>query len=236
MADAPSPAIQMTWQNLLFLHYCCAPEEVQNLLPEPFQVETFPDEQGEPKAWVGLVPFFMHNVRPPKLQPVGRFFNFPETNVRTYVRYGDRTGVYFFSLDASQYLAVATARARFSLPYHHATMEVTRSASQVHYKSLRKDGSAPCKVSASFSGEPELAKPGTLDHFLLERYEFLTTARSGEVRVGRVAHEPYRFRRKVDFELKNDGIIRQAGLVPGPICHAAFVDEVNVVGFPLFRV
>ena len=35
---------------------------------------------------------------------------FPELNVRTYIRVADRPGVYFFSLDAARWLAVAAAR------------------------------------------------------------------------------------------------------------------------------
>ena len=48
----------------------------------------------------------------------------PELNVRTYVRVADKPGVYFFSLDAGNPLAVAAARALFHLPYYYTPVAV----------------------------------------------------------------------------------------------------------------
>src|SRR6478672_7239392 len=80
--------------------------------PAPRVVETF-----DGSAWVGLVPFEMQ-VRPPRVAPVPWLSNFPETNVRTYVRAPDgTTGVWFLSLDAARASAVVTARTTYRLPY-----------------------------------------------------------------------------------------------------------------------
>ena len=53
------------------------------------------------------------------------FSNFNEINVRTYVSYGGKPGVYFFSLDASNLSAVWGARMFYRLPYWQASMKVT---------------------------------------------------------------------------------------------------------------
>ena len=66
--------------------------------------------------------------------------NFLELNLRTYVR--DRSGnpgVWFYSLDANQSLAVAIARRFFHLPYIFAEMSAEHSCDgTIHYRSRRK--------------------------------------------------------------------------------------------------
>jgi uncharacterized protein YqjF (DUF2071 family) len=67
-----------------------------------------------------------------------------ELNLRTYVH--DRAGVpgvWFYSLDANQWLAVKIARRFFHLPYEHARMRSTLTAEgRIRYKSLRSAGLA----------------------------------------------------------------------------------------------
>ena len=63
----------------------------------------------------------MEGVRP-QWWPRAAGLSFLETNVRTYVSYGGRPGVYFLSLDAAHWIAVQTARRFWGLPYHYARM------------------------------------------------------------------------------------------------------------------
>src|SRR5205085_1965911 len=101
------------------------PAAIQRLLPAGLTVDTFPDAQGEEKAWIGLVPFRMEGVRPRFLPPLPGLSAFPETNVRTYVHNeGKAAGVWFFSLDADQSIACWAARRFFGLPYFKAAMTV----------------------------------------------------------------------------------------------------------------
>ena len=73
------------WRDLLFLHFATEPEPIQALLPPGLTLDTFPDEMGRERAWVGLVPFRMQGVRLRGLPPLPGTHAFPETNVRTYV-------------------------------------------------------------------------------------------------------------------------------------------------------
>ena len=81
----------------------------------------------------------MRNIRPRCLPAVPGISNFLELNLRTYVY--DRAGVpgvWFYSLDANQPLAVAIARRFFHLPYQRAKMKSTRtSAGAIRYESRR---------------------------------------------------------------------------------------------------
>ncbi|GCE22874.1 YqjF family protein [Dictyobacter kobayashii] len=104
--------MKQSWHELLFAHWPLAPATLQALLPDGFKVDTF-----EGEAWVGVVPFRMSGVRPRGLFAVPSLSNFPELNVRTYVSRDGQPGVYFFSLEAANPIAVALARSIFHLPY-----------------------------------------------------------------------------------------------------------------------
>ena len=107
-------AMTQRWNDLLFAHWPVPAAQVAALLPDGLQVDTF-----EGSAWLGVVPFWMDRIKIRGVPPVPGARSFPELNLRTYVR--DQTtrsrGVYFFSLDASNLLAVAVARTFYNLPY-----------------------------------------------------------------------------------------------------------------------
>jgi uncharacterized protein YqjF (DUF2071 family) len=140
----------------------------------------------------------MERVRPRGLPEVPGLSNFLELNVRTYVHDAQgRPGVWFYSLDANQWLAVVIARALFHLPYQHAAMGATVSAGAgaVEFRSQR---AGTDRESRFDYGLPEdavagEAKAGTLEFFLVERYRlFAWDARGGQLFSGRVHHAPYR--------------------------------------------
>src|SRR6478609_5894643 len=125
----------MSWHDLLFAHYRVAPARLQSLVPKALELDTF-----EGDAWLAVVPFRMTHVGPRWLNRVPWVSAFAELNVRTYVRAGGKRGVWFFSLDAANPLAVEVARRGFHLRYLHARMRCTRDAhGWVHYESARSD-------------------------------------------------------------------------------------------------
>src|SRR5579875_1339985 len=112
------PVGRMNWRELLFIHWPIRPEELRPLVPSQLELDLF-----EGVAYVGLVPFTMTGVRPVGLPPVRGLSRFHETNVRTYVhREGRDPGVWFFSLDAANPVAVSLARRLYHLPYYLARM------------------------------------------------------------------------------------------------------------------
>jgi uncharacterized protein YqjF (DUF2071 family) len=178
------------WRSLLFLHWEVPAEAIQRLLPPGLTVDTF-----EGRAFVGLVPFTMRAVRPVGLPALPWLSYFHETNVRTYVHVNGRApGVWFFSLEAANPVAVVLARAWFSLPYHRARMSLQRDpAGHVRYASTRRwPGPTPAQteIQALPFGPLTPAAAGTLDHFLLERY-LLYAVRRGRLHRGQVHHAPY---------------------------------------------
>ena len=166
------------WTDLLFAHWPVAAELVRPLLPTSLTLDTF-----EGAAWVGVIPFHMSNIRPRGVPPLPWVSAFHELNVRTYVRVGDRAGVWFFSLDASNPLAVRAARASVHLPYYDARMRMSVATDgSVRYRSDRTHRAAPpATFDATYSaqGTAYHAAPGTLEHFLVERYELFSATPRG---------------------------------------------------------
>ncbi len=116
------PVMLQSWRWLTFLHWRYEPETIRRLLPSQLTLDTFEDA-----AWVGLTPFLLRNLRPPRLPALPWISQFPETNVRTYVRGPDgERGVWFFTLEADRLAAVIGARSLYRLPYRWADMRVER--------------------------------------------------------------------------------------------------------------
>ena len=189
-----------TWRDLVFIHWEVDSAAIAALLPPQLEPELF-----EGKAYVGLVPFRMTDIRHVLLPAIPGTSSTLETNVRTYVkrRGVDREpipAVWFFSLEASSTLAVIAARLGFGLPYFKATMsfETRTSADGKIWISAHSERKWPPPVPARSVVEAEFlqattlqpAHPGTLEHFLIERYALYTLQR-GALRYARVAHDPY---------------------------------------------
>jgi uncharacterized protein len=109
-----------TWSRISFLHWSYDPRLLQRLLPGGLRPQTFGG-----RAWVGVTPFLLQDLRTPVAPALPWFTSFPETNVRTYVRGPDgREGLWFFSLDAARLEPVLVARSTYALPYMWSQMTV----------------------------------------------------------------------------------------------------------------
>ncbi len=187
-------AMTQRWNDLLFAHWQATPGAVGRLLPEGLQVDTF---QGS--AWLGVVPFWMDRIKIRGVPPIPGARSFPELNLRTYVR-DHRTGmqgVYFFSLDASNLLAVAIARSCYHLPYYWAEMRIEQqSEREFAFYSRRRLTRTPVIFKARYRGlgpTRRLAesRSGTLEYFLTERYYLFAHNRGGELVRAGIHHVPW---------------------------------------------
>ena len=187
-ADEPEAAspwvMRQTWEDLLFAHWPIAAHELRQRVPEPLSIDTFGGS-----GWLAVTPFRITGLHARGLPALPGLSRFPELIIRTYVA-GAKPGVYFFSLDAGNALAVAFARRFYGLPYFRATMEVRSSGSGVSYRSRRHQGSAELDAVYEPSGDVFRSAPGSLEHFLTERY-CLYTVKGGAVFRTDIAHVPW---------------------------------------------
>jgi uncharacterized protein len=182
-----------SWHDLLFAHWPIDAAQLRKTLrphiPAALAIDTF-----DGQAWIGVVPFRMSGVRLRATPVLPGLSAFPELNVRTYVTHGDKPGVWFFSLDAANFIAVAIARAWFHLPYFNARMRCENRNGWIDYESERTHRNAPPAVlRAKYrpTGKIFHAQPGTLEHFLTERYCLYAADGQGRVKRGEIHHAPW---------------------------------------------
>ena len=181
--------MRMSWHDLLFAHWSFDPNQINTLLPDSIDVDTF---QG--RAWVGIVPFRMTDVAPRLMPAVPWLSAFPELNIRTYVTLHGKPGVWFFSLDATNPIAVRIARMAFHLPYMDARMSIHEEDGAYAYSSERTHrNEEPATFKASYRpiSESFRATPGTLEYWLTARYCLYTVDRRGRVLRGEIDHPPW---------------------------------------------
>jgi uncharacterized protein len=218
----------MRWHELLFLHWPVRPDLIRPMIPRRLDLDTF-----DGWCWIGVVPLRMTGVRPRYLpMPLA----FPELNVRTYVKTPGRSGVWFFSLDAASWIAVRAARAWYGLPYYDARMSVQIEGDAVRYQSTRiHHRAAPAEFSASYRPTAPVycAAPGTLDHWLTERYCLYVAGNRDRIFYGDIHHETWPLQ-PAEVELRANTMTRQIGVeLPDtkPISHFACYQ--SVVAWPL---
>jgi uncharacterized protein len=207
------PVMYQTWTWLTFLHWSYPPAVVQRHLPDSLQVHTF-----EGRAWVGVTPFFLEDLRTPVAPALPWFTSFPETNVRTYVRGPDRReGLWFFSLDAARPEPVLVAQSTYRLPYKWSAMTVERDGATVRYRSRRRwPGPTPATSAITLEvGDPLAPEElDPFDHYLTARWQLYTTLGPVLAR-SNVEHEPWPLHRATVPEL-DQNLVTAAGL-PEPL-------------------
>ncbi len=176
------------WGKLLFMHWPIDVTLLRPLIPRQLQIDTF-----DGAAWIGVIPFTMWGIRASFLPPIPGTSAFHELNVRTYVTCNGVPGVWFFSLDAANRLAVWGARKFYSLPYFNARMSLRQDDRSITYSSTREDSRGePARLNARWTiGEPlPQSQPGSVEFFLTERY-CLYAAHRDEIYRARIHHYPW---------------------------------------------
>jgi uncharacterized protein YqjF (DUF2071 family) len=232
-----SPVMKQSWSELLFLHWPVPEADLRPLVPAALDIDTF-----EGRAWVGVVPFTVSGARVRFMPPLPFVSSFHEVNVRTYVHcHGRDPGVWFFSLDASNALVVEAAKRLYKLPYRSAHIEMgvaeadpaTTSPQRrlVEFTSRRIAGDPPdldvCYGAGDF---PRPATPGTLEHFLVERYILYSSDKDGLYRA-RVHHAPYPVQAGVVDALRRESLVGAAGIQrpdKEPLAHYASRVDVDI--------
>lgn len=199
------PVMFQNWYRVSFLHWPCDPALLQARVPVGLEIDTF-DQTG----WVGLTPFHLMGLRPPFLPAISCVSDFPEMNLRTYVRGPSGPGIWFFSLDAAAGAAVLGARLTYGLPYYWSRMTVRATGrTRIHYTSARAGTVANITVDV---GEPLGARPDDLALFLTERYR-LYTRFLGRLAMAPVEHRPWPLHRAAIVGFQET--LRQAANLPG---------------------
>ena len=221
--------MKQIWHDLLFAHWPVSAAAMRPLVPAQLTLDTF-----DSQCWIGIVPFRMSGIRARTLPPIPGLSRFPELNVRTYVTYGAKPGVYFFSLDAANLPAVWAARRFFHLPYFDAAMTSKEIGRSVHYHSRRFRDAAEFRGHYDPTAEIRLRDKGSIEHWFTERY-CLYTIYDNQVHRGEIHHQPWPLQ-DAEAELEINTVAAASGIpMPetAPMLH--FARRLEVLIWPLRR-
>lgn len=221
-----------TWRDLLFVHYPISLNVLRQLVPEGLQIDTF-----DGTGWIGIVPFQMTDIRLRGLPSVPGTSQFPELNVRTYVTVDGKPGVYFFSLDAPNRLAVWVANTNFHLPYKYSFTKMESNGPIFDFENKRKNNES-ISFHCSYKPISDAFSPpkGTFEEWMSERYCFYTMNKQGVALRCDIHHQPWELQHaeaecKVNTMLSNQNIPIDSNQ---PIYH--FAKHLDVRIYPLVRV
>lgn len=233
--------MHQAWHDLLFMHWRVEAGSLRRAIPTRLPLDTFDGD-----AWIGVVPFEMRNVRPRYFPAMPWLSFFPELNVRTYVTMDNRPGVYFFSLDAANPVAVEVARAVFHLPYQNARMECAAREEGVDYKSTRAElgcveykstrtdkRGAPAQLRVKYrpTSAPFVAEKNSLEYFLTARYCLYTTDARGNILRAEIHHSPWQLQH-AECEIETNTMTEQIGLkLPNVAPHLLFAKKIEMVAW-----
>jgi uncharacterized protein YqjF (DUF2071 family) len=190
-------------------------------------------QEHDGSAWLGVTPFRISGFRLRGTFPLPLVSSFPELNVRTYVTAEDKPGIWFFSLDTPSVLAVEGARRAYRLPYFLAEAALRPGPGGIEFRSRRRNAERPFALETAYrsDAEPFEPQPGTLEHFLSERY-CLYAARGARLCRADIHHTPWLLR-EAEAEIRTNTMPPDGISLPGdaPLCHLA--ERQDVVIWPL---
>ena len=220
--------MKQIWHDLLFAHWPLPADKLRPQVPAQLALDTF-----EGYCWVGVVPFRMSGIRAHGLPAIPGLSRFPELNVRTYVTYGSKPGVYFFSLDAANLAAVWAARRFYHLPYFRAAMTSKEIGGGIHYYSRRLRGEAEFRGHYRPTSDVSLREKGSIEHWLTERYCLYATCENQVFR-GEIHHQQWPLQ-DAEAEIEMNTVAAASGIsLPGsPLLN--FARRLEVLIWPLRR-
>lgn len=205
--------VAQTEVEMLFLSWPVEPGRILARIPAGLTLDTF-----EQQAWITLIPFRMERMRLRGLPPIPPFSRYAEVDCLTYVRCGPVSGIWFFRIDADTMVGSAMGRLLFGLPYHAASVSLDREGEWRQFSSTgRADGNGrrpELGLRYRPSGPAHTATPGTLAHYIVERFVMFSRSGRGRVLSGREARPP-RSIRECEVEILRNTLPEVAD-IPGP--------------------
>lgn len=156
------------WKDAVFVHWQVPLNEIKKFVPEDIEIDLF-----EGKAWVSLVAFSMEKLRRRNLPSVPAISDFNEINLRTYVKYKGKPGVYFLSIEGGSKISCKVAKKIAELPYRFSAMKRGKESFQSFNKEFNDHLYLKYRVLHT------LHKKEPIDLWLTERYALFQDSQNG---------------------------------------------------------
>ena len=176
----------------LFLHWEVDPAAVRSLVSSEVELDLY-----EGLAFVGMVFRRMDSVRPFGTDPSSAFAGFFEVHLRTYVRRGGESGLWFLSMDTGNEVVGRVGRAWMKMPFFHARIEGACASGArrgwMRAERLAERGrGAVAEVRYERGARVGVFTEGSLERFLHDR-DRVFSEHEGALYETRLRHDPYEF-------------------------------------------
>lgn len=183
------------WNRFVIVHFAVPAEVLAPHVPYPLDLQ-------DDLAWVSLVWFELERLRFAGTGWLGRWLcrpisEHPFLTVRTYVRGADGPGICFLAEWIPNRLSVRLGPPTYGLPYRYGRFTAARDAENGTAMLRIDDPGHDAPLGLTVPSTPPggtLLPEGTIDAFLLERYQAYTFDAARRMRF-RVAHAPWRAHR-----------------------------------------
>jgi len=196
--------MRQSWRNSLFIHWPIPAEVLRPHIPSVLEIDTY-----NGSAWLGVVVFVMGGIYPRGLSSISLTPPFPEINVRTYVHYNGKPGIFFMSLDVGDWASCTIAKRWYRLPYKKADISSRKEGQTFYCQSVRKGTKNPLtsfQVKYTPLSEVYFPKDGTLDDWLTERYCLYSTNNGINIYCSEIHHRPWPLQ-KVEAEISRNTLL-----------------------------
>jgi uncharacterized protein YqjF (DUF2071 family) len=165
--DMPSGAwsFYQEWNDVVFIHWQVDVTELEKWIPGPLEIDTY-----NGSGWISLVAFTMEKIRPRMLPAFTPVSEFHEINIRTYVRFNGKAGVFFLNIEAGKRISAIIARQISSLPYRFSAIQRNPGLYEAQ-NAVRGD-----ELTIAFKTGDWTVDKTELDHWLTERYALFQNA------------------------------------------------------------
>lgn len=186
------PTLRIVGEDVLFTHWPVDADTLRSVIPEPLDVDTF-----DGTGWITVL---AHEVTEATLDavPVSPLRPFGEVDLRTYVQYGDDSGVYFFSCNTGQELNALLGEQAFGLPHHRADVSFDRRDDRLILRCQQGNAGSNGRFDVTYqpTGPTAPADAGSLMEFLVERHTYFTPTdagreSSGSMLIGSIERDPW---------------------------------------------
>jgi uncharacterized protein YqjF (DUF2071 family) len=196
-----TPFLTAEWKHLLNITYRVPPELLLDRIPPGVELDI---QDGSAFASVVAFDFLDTRVRGIKIP---FHVNFPEINLRYYIKYQGKRGVMFWKELVPKYCIALVARKIYNEPYEAIAMkssiELLQEGSQ-RLEHIFSYNQKECRIEATFKEEKTLPGADTLTHYFKEHDLGVGVSHSGEAIQYEVRHPEWNVFDLIDYKLEMD--------------------------------
>jgi uncharacterized protein len=171
------------WENLILVTFKIKPEMLEPYLPRGLEPDTI-----DGNAFVSLVAFDFHDTKVKDIK-IPFHVNFPEINLRAYVKNKDKRGVIFIREFVPKFFISLVANTIYNEKYKSAVMESrTEINGSLLLSHTIKHKGKEHSVNLEADNKPYIPPVDSTEHFFKEHEWGFGTNRRGKALMYRVEH------------------------------------------------